>query len=298
MWDLSVSFVNASLKFFSGIDGAFKTLKEIGYDAVCPSESIPNGNKEEYISNLKSASKKYDLKINMLHLPMVCEVPRKVFLSEKFINETIEYIDLAEKIGCKYAVVHPLQPWKADFFKPEEKFDYSLIKQECKEVNFEFFKKIQPYAINSGVELAIENLFSFDPENRLHLPSCCSDVEEWIDYIDTLGKGFCACLDTGHANLADKDDDKLIQTVERLGDRLKTLHVQQNYAKFLGFGDYHQMPFMGDIDLIRFAKALKKIGYTGDFNHEVLFSCVDKRIFIEQLRYLKVATDVIYDLIK
>jgi len=161
MWDLSVSFVNKSLKFFpGGIDEAFRTLKEIGYNAVCPSESILNGDKEGYIEALTSASKKYDLKINMLHLPIVVEVPTEVFLGKKFIDEMIEYIDLSEKLGCKIAVVHPHMPWKKEFFPPEKKFDYSVIRERCEEINFEFFKKLQPYAINAGLELAIENIYT------------------------------------------------------------------------------------------------------------------------------------------
>ena len=294
MWDLSVSFINSSLKFFSGIDEAFKTLKEIGFNAVCPSESIPNGDKEGYISSLNSASKKHGLKINMLHLPIVIEVPSSVFLSEKFINEQIEYIGVAEKLGCKYAVVHPLMPWKKEFFSPEQKFDYSVIRKTCEEINFEFFRKLQPYALNSGVELAIENVFSLDEQYREHVCSGCSEVDEWIKYIDTLGKGFSACLDTGHANLTDRDDKKINEKVEKLGSRLTTLHVNQNYAKFLKIGDFHQGPFSGDIDLISFARTLKKTGYKGDFNYEVELSCVDKRIFLEQLKFLKIATDVIY----
>ncbi len=297
MWDLSVSFVNSSLKFFSGLDEAFKTLKEIGYDAVCPSESIPNGDRQGYIDALKSASKKHGLKINMLHLPIVCEVPTEVFLGEKFFKEMVEYIDLAEKIGCQYAVVHPHMPWKKEFFPPEKKFDYSLIRNRCEEINFEFFKRLQPYAVDAGIELAIENIYTSDAEFREQLISGCSDVDEWTHYIDTLGKGFCACLDTGHSNLTHHDDSVLNQTVEKLGGRLKTLHVNQNYGKFCNYGDFHYPPTLGDIDLVSFAKTLQKTGYKGDFNYEVAFSTVDKELFLAQLNYLKIYTDYLYKLL-
>lgn len=294
MWDLSVSFVNSSLKFFSGLDEAFKTLKDIGYDAVCPSESIPNGDRQGYIDALKSASKKHGLKINMLHLPIVCEQPTEVFLGEKFFQEMVNYIDLAEKIGCRYAVVHPHMPWKREFFPMEEKFDYSKIRERCEEINFEFFTRLQPYAVNSGVDLAIENIYTTDSEYREQLVSGCSDVDEWIKYVDTLGKGFCACLDTGHANLTHKDDKVLNETVEKLGSRLKTLHVNQNYGKFSNYGDFHLSPLAGDIDLVGFAKTLKKTGYDGDFNYEVILSTVDKEVFLAELKYLKVFTDYLY----
>ena len=295
MWDLSVSFLNASMKFFSGFEEAFRTLKEIGFDAVCPSESIPGGEKEGYIRSLTSAAKKCGIKINMLHLPIVCEVPSEVFLGKKYFDETVDSIDLAAKIGCKYAVVHPFMPWKKEFFPPETKFDYSLIRKRCEEINFEFFGKLQPYARNAGLELAIENVYTTDAEFREQLPSGCSETEEWIQYIDTLGEGFCACLDTGHANLTDRDDRKINEKAEKLGGRLKTLHINQNYGKFLKFGDFHQLPFEGDIDLVSFAKTLKRIGYSGDFNYEVILSCADRRIFVEQLKFLKIAADFIYD---
>lgn len=294
MWNLSVSLMNSSLKFFSGIDELFKTLKEIGFDAVCPDEIAPQGDYEEYISSLNAASRKHGIKINMLHLPIVCEVPSDVFLGKKYVDDVIDHIGMAEKLGCKYAVVHPLMPWKHEFFPPEKKFDYSLIRKKCKEINFEFFNKIRSYARNAGIELAIENVYTTDSEYREQLTSCCSEADEWISYIDELGEGFCACFDTGHANLTDRDDAKIIKKAEALGKRIKALHINQNYGKFLKFGDFHQFPFMGDIDLVAFAKTLKKIGYDGDFNYEVLFTKNNKAVYIEQLKYLKIATDEIY----
>jgi sugar phosphate isomerase/epimerase len=188
-------------------------------------------------------------------------------------------------------------PWKREFFPPEKKFDYSVIQKRCEEINFEFFKKLQPYALDTGVELAIENIYTSDAEFREQCPSGCSRADEWIKYIDTLGKGFCACLDTGHANLTDKDDKKLNETVERLGERLKTLHVNQNYGKFSNYGDFHQPPLLGDIDLVSFAKTLKKTGYKGDFNYEVVLSTVDKELFLAELKYLKIYTDYLYKLL-
>ncbi len=294
MWDLSVSFVNSSLKFFSGLDEAFKILKDIGYDAVCPSEGIPQGDRQGYIDALKRAAKKSGIKINMLHLPIVCEVPTEVFLGKQFFEQSVSFIDLAEKIGCKYAVVHPHMPWKKEFFSLEQKFDYSIIRKRCEEINFEYFRKLQPYAVNAGIELAIENIYTSDAEYREQLTSGCSDADEWIKYIDTLGKGFCACLDTGHANLTDKSDQKINEKVEALGSRLKTLHVNQNYGKFSNYGDFHLSPLLGDIDLVSFAKTLKKIGYKGDFNYEVMLSTVDKDVFIAELKYLKTYTDYLY----
>lgn len=294
MWDLSISFINSTLKFFTDIDEAFKTLKEYGFDAVCPDESVPKGDVDGYVSGLNAASKKHGVKINMLHLPIIVEVPSKVFLGKEYFDTIVKNIEMAERLGCKYVVAHPFMPWKHEFFKPEEKFDYSVIRKTCEEINFDFFNKLKPYAQNAGLEIALENIYTTDSEYREQLTSGCSDSDEWIKYIDTLGKGFCACFDTGHANLTDRDDEKINLKAERLGKRLKTLHINQNYGKFLKIGDFHQFPFMGDIDLISFAKTLKKIGYEGDFNYEVQFCKTNKKIFFEQLRYLRIATDVIY----
>ena len=261
---------------------------------MCPDEAAPKGDIEGYTASLNAASKKYGIKINMLHLPIIVEVPSEEFLGKKYFDEIVKHIGMAEKLGCKYAVVHPFMPWKHEFFPPDKKFDYSVIRSVCEDINFEFFGKIKPYARNAGLELAIENIYTTDSEYREQLTSGCSEADEWIKYIDELGEGFCACFDTGHANLTDRDDAKINQKAEQLGHRLKTLHVNQNYGKFLKFGDFHQFPFMGDIDLISFARTLKKIGYAGDFNYEVLFTKTNKNVFIEQLKYLKVATDEIF----
>ena len=294
MWELSVAPPGSTLKLFSNLDEYFSTLKACGFGAVCPDESPPAGYGNEYYDDLLKASKKSGVKINMIHLPYVVEVRSEVFLGKEFFEKTKKFIGIAERLGCKYAVVHPLQAWKYEFFRPEEKFDYDLIRSFCEEVNFEFFRKIGPYAVDAGIGLAIENVFTTDEEYREQLPSCCSDFDEWIKYIDELGEGFCACLDTGHANLTDRDNDKINLKAEKLGQRLKTLHIHENYAKFLKYGDFHQFPFNGDLDLISFAKTLKKIGYDGDFNYEVLFAKADKDVFVSQLKYLKAATDYIY----
>lgn len=295
MINLSTALSYRGLKLFRDIDEAFAILKSIGFDAICPPEDgFLESERDVYIAQILKASKKHGIEINTLHSPIICEVPTKEFLSQHFFDITIEHIQMAKKMGCKHIVIHPFMPFKDEFFKADEKFDYKKVRHICEEVTFTYFNRIKPYIIDAGLICAIENLYTTDNYYREQISSCCSETDEWIKYIDTLGESFCACLDTGHANLTDRSDEKIIKKVYDLGSRLQVLHINDNYGKWFKIGDFHQLPFVGDIDLIGFAKALKGINYSFDFNFEVIISTRDRKLYIEQLKYLKAAADIIF----
>ena len=63
-------------------------------------------------------------------------------------------------------------------------------------------------------------------------------------------------LDTGHANI---DEARGFERMERFGDRLMALHLNDND----GVGDLHQPPFYGTLDWERTAKLVAASAYAG-----------------------------------
>ena len=94
----------------------------------------------------------------------------------------------------------------------------------------------------------------------------CSNVDEFIRYIDTLNSPqITACLDVGHVALP-LGDLTAADVIRKLGhDRLGSLHIHDNdYTR-----DQHILPYLGKLDWAEIAKALGEIDYQGDFTYEV-----------------------------
>ena len=60
-----------------------------------------------------------------------------------------------------------------------------------------------------------------------------------------------------HLNQAD--------SLRQIGTRLKALHINDNR----GMQDDHVLPYLGHIEWAPVLKALKEIGYSGDFTYEI-----------------------------
>ncbi len=166
----------------------------------------------------------------------------------------IQAIKAASYLKSPYIVVHPLTP-------PFRIHDDGV--EETKELNMEFYNFLKPYLEEYGVKAAIENIPSYDFELGAYCETTCSSAAELIDYLDTLNSEcFVACLDVGHAALANQDPVKMIY---QLGKKyLHVTHMHDNNRR----GDDHMMPGLGGMDWRRIGKALNDIGFDGVFNYE------------------------------
>lgn len=109
-------------------------------------------------------------------------------------------------------------------------------------------------------------------------------VEDLITIADQLE---CAvCWDSGHANLAGHSQS---ESIRKLGDRLKVLHLHDNY----GIRDDHNAPYFGDLDWPGIVTVLKEIGYQGTFNYEVSCVKLPEELRIEHARYLVKAARIL-----
>ena len=211
-----------------------------------------------YAVELKKTADKYGIIIGQVHSPYPTHFPDD---SKKYQVLEIQKrsIKIAEAVGSPYIVVHPNVPPEA--ITP-------LQVEKVVEDNFEYYKHLFEDLKKTNVKLGIENMFNWDRERDIPLPTVASTAECMAYMVDTLNdmcgdKLFVACLDVGHAMLTGGGDPA--RMVEVLGERLKLLHIHDNDGK----RDRHCLPFKGVIQWQKFAKALANNHYNGVLSLEI-----------------------------
>ena len=122
---------------------------------------------------------------------------------------------------------------------------------------------LAPYielAKKQGIGIAVENMVDYGGRRRRY---CGGDPEELIELVDFINDPAVGmCIDIGHAHNSGVYAPDFIRMA---GKRLKATHVDDN----LGDKDTHLPPFMGTVDWHGVMKALREIGYEGDFSFEI-----------------------------
>ncbi len=166
-------------------------------------------------------------------------------------------VDIAAELGAKVLVVHPFCHRIA---KPHR---YDRTKQyRSRQVSF--FGEFVACAEKAGVELVLENLCETEPRV----------LAEVIEEIDSPFLN--ACLDVGHANIY--GEVPLPAWVERLGPRLRYLHLHDNYGK----EDQHLPIGEGTADFPALLKALDESKFRPWLSVEVR----DKPAAMRSVEYL------------
>lgn len=263
-----------TLSFSTGYNGDFEALKRLaaaGFDAVDynlnkfsvrdPVDkfwTIPDAERACYTRNLKSLADSLNLKFSQVHSPYPTYFSDNKKRSQVF-EISMESIRIAAMLMAPYIVVHPNVP--------PEKRTVDEVKALVED-NIVFFSKFIPHLKSYGIKLAIENMFNWDWDKDIPLPTVASSsvcMAYMVDKLNAIAKEelFVACLDVGHAVLTgDSTPDMMVRT---LGSRLKLLHIHDNDAK----RDRHYIPFTGVVDWSCFVKALFDIGYQGALSLEI-----------------------------
>ena len=188
------------------------------------------------------------------HAPYYSFMPAEYFNNEDFVSIYLKAIDASMYLGAKQIVIHPP-------CCPDSENNYKRLF----DIAYNFYGKLQQRAIDNGVEIAIENMRCYDKvKGGVGMPDVFSLAEKLLNIINALGKGFCACLDTGHAYFSGQDP---AHCARLLGDKLKVLHLQDTDR----YDDRHICPTCGYIDWKDFILALAQINYKGVLNFEVNF---------------------------
>ena len=176
---------------------------------------------------------------------------------EHYSKETVKQLprvfEACGLFGVKNVVVHPLQKGR---YYGNEKYLF--------EINMEFYGKLARYAKDSGVKIAIENMWQVHPVTGRICDDVCADPNELALYYDTLGdsEAFTVCLDIGHVALCGREPEDAVRILGN--ERLGALHVHDvDYIE-----DCHTLPGTRRINFDKVCMALAEIDYKGDFTLE------------------------------
>lgn len=268
--------ISTQTKTFANLYGDEKALVKIanaGFDAVDYSLYIHDAETgvysgkgfEKYAEKIKTVADAAGIKIGQIHAHTPCpSYPDYMENTELYDRLAANTIISAAIMECPYVVVHPL-------IMLDRLYDRKY--KENYEANLEYYGKMIPYLKESGVKIAIENMWHFDDEKNKIVDTVCSSAEEMISLANDLGDDFVFCLDVGHCVLTDRTADSMVRA---LGSRLKTLHIHDND----GIDDTHDLPYNSSstnmmfpesskkIDWDEFLKSLKEVNYDGTLSLE------------------------------
>ncbi len=184
------------------------------------------------------------------HLPLPGDGSYEAF-EEFSLGGLIHGIEIAGKIGCPVAVIHPFLDVNND--------------QATFEGNLRLINALLPHLKKNSVKLALENVYAHDGRN--YYPSVTARAEDIMKILEQADSDYAgACIDTGHANIFRLNIGKMVRIY---GKRLFALHVNSNAGE-----DEHLIPYSipawcERVNYDDFLTALKEVGYEGYLNLEI-----------------------------
>ncbi|MFA9380413.1 MAG: sugar phosphate isomerase/epimerase family protein [Acetanaerobacterium sp.] len=220
-------------------------------EAMNPSSRLRGDGWEQYVAEIAEIGRRFGVEFRQSHLPYYdifgTADEAKVQLMEELIRRSILASGM---LGVSWAVTHPGTVYTAG-----HNAHASHIK------NLEYYRRHLETAKQAGVGIALENDFEYrsTPYQRIYAAS----VEELCELCDAFASTHIGiCYDFGHAHLTGGFHR---QNLNRIGKRLKAVHVQDNH----GMKDEHLMPFFGTIDWADAMAGLAECGYEGELTYEI-----------------------------
>ena len=176
----------------------------------------------------------------------------------------------ASRLGVEWLVLH------AADFDADPEYDF----EKARRYNIAYWRPFVELAGKHGVGIAFENLFASGHHARY-----CSTPEELIDLVEAFDTPLVGvCWDTGHAAVAGQDQPAALR---RLGARVKCTHIHDNHCQ--PKGDEHLIPYYGSIDWPPILRALRDIGYQGNFSLELKHApqALPEALCGDRLRFLR-----------
>lgn len=170
-------------------------------------------------------------------------------------------VDLAACLGASDIVLHLYVPFQTiqDNLTAKEHF-YRQVEKSMDE--------LQPYCLQRGIRICLENLFD--------MPGDC--VLELFDrLLGKYPKEFLGiCLDTGHANMTWHEE--LCKVIRQYKERIYTVHIHDNF----GDSDSHALPGEGNINWENVMRALAESAYEPPLLLELCYYEKDPEDFLRR----------------
>ena len=228
----------------AGFDCYDVTMSDIvGYDwanrVARPSDSpFAKPDYLQYARQLKKIADDNGIPCNQSHAGFPVSCPE--------IRDSLKRsIEITAELGGKICVIHP------DNDKNGAQ-------------NAEMYIELLPFAKECGVKIATENMWNWNYEEDHAAPAACSDPKSFVEHIQAVNDPYLiACLDLGHAEMEGLNTTA-VEMIYALGDSLQALHIHDIDKH----DDNHQIPFSLNMEFEPIVKALKAIGYQGEFTLE------------------------------
>ncbi len=229
-----------------GLKKTIDVFSNAGFEAI-----DFNADLQEYYTDAHDAAFYREIKdyanargivFDQTHAPFVSSFEEEDKTKQRF-SEIVKSMQHSALLGAKMIVVHPCAHMPC-----ESESQYAAMM----EYNYDFYKRLQPYAEGLGIKIAIENIPTY----------VTGAAEGMLSLYNALGsETFTFCLDVGHANLKGRDP---VEMIYKIGPHIGCTHIHDND----GSCDAHTLPYYGKIDWECIMQALAAVGYQGNLNYE------------------------------
>lgn len=268
-----ISIAIGRLQGMFGDKEALRIAKEIGADAVdfdlCGKQwdyrnpdSVYSRTDEEiegYFKELKQYADTIGLIIGQTHGRITGIDDNQEFNEAFYKNARLDCLATAA-MGVSTCVMHSVTTIR---------MGADADPQKMRDMNFEMFTRVLPFAKQYGVKIASE---TFGDATGLGVVDFFGQYDEFVksynrvraveDYKDYM----TICMDTGHCNKATRfGQPSTPEFIRMLGGEITVLHLNDNDT----LTDQHKMPLSGCMNWNDIFDALDEIGYNGIYNMEL-----------------------------
>ncbi len=206
---------------------------------------------------------------------LLCHLPTFVLTADltenirhSSVDEMLRSLEVAAELGAKKVVLHPSIVFGMGPF----------VLDTVKSYFFEFLAEMVAAANWLKLTVCLENMM---PRNLLGVEP--ADFEEIFEIHPSLQM----TLDTGHANIGAPGGSRLLELVERFGNRLGHIHISDN----LGRRDEHLAVGQGTVDFSTLITRLVELGYDDTITLEIFDQ--NRRMLTESREKIKRLFDTV-----
>lgn len=203
----------------------------------------------QWLEEIQTCAQKEGIEFSQAHAPFYnfCD---PTYENRDYMDERIRRAVLcAKELRVPWIVIHA-----GTAFGEAQWHKVSL------ERNVQYFLPLVEFAAKVGVGIAIENLWELNIAPLRRYTAEPDEVMELVERLDSTQVGICC--DVEHTEISKQDTAAALRL---FGSRLKATHI----SDVINVDSDHLLPFFGRTDWVPVMRALREIGYAGDFTYEI-----------------------------